>query len=257
MEFPKPPLVFKTYQDVKNNLVYWTIVLLTFSSVYIYLVFLDASTKKDIIEIINKVGENPLVSTAGGAALLVIYVGVSTFLIYGLQIHDKIYDKFFIKWRDAYDLEFILPKLIEPIKQHLPENFFDFASKYKYKFMKPYYDFVGDEKKGIEENTRVRFYERVTWYWITQLNEIFTIILITGTLIYFIISNNTGLSPNMISKAILSLLMFGVINRGFGGYFRKTVREATIDEIEEIHSKKGNIAQIKKRYIELCNSHKL
>jgi len=252
-----PPLTFKTYQDVKNNLVYWTMILLMLTSVYVYFVFLETSTRDDIIEIVTKVGQNGLLSTLGGGVLILIYSGVSIFLIYGLQIHDKIYDNFFIKWRETYDLEFILPALTEPIKQHLPKNFLDFASKYKYKFMKPYYDFVGDGKKGIEDNTRVRFYERVTWYWITQLNELFVIILIMSTLLYFIISSNTGLTPNVIYIVILSLILLGAINRWFVSYFRKTVREATIDEIEEIHSNKENIAQIKKIYTELCKSHKL
>jgi len=252
-----PPLIFKTYQDVKTNLVYWTMILLTLSSIYFYFVFLDSPSRQDIIDIVINVGENTLVSTVGGAVAILIYAGISIFLIYGLQIHDKIYDKFFIKWRDSYDLEFILPRLISPVKDRLPENFIDFASKYKYKFMKPYYDFVGDEKKGIEDNTRVRFYERITWYWITQLNEIFILTLIISTLIYYIVSINTDLLPNLISLAILILVILGLINRVLVRHFRKIVAEATIDEIEEIHSKKENIAQIKRRYKELCNSHNL
>lgn len=121
--------------------------------------------------------------------------------------------------------------------------------------MKPYYEFVGDGKTGIDDNTRVRFYERVTWYWISQLNEIFIIVLIISSLLYTAIQNNPSLQPNAISLLIMT--GFGFMNRWFAGYFREKVKDATKDEIEEILSKQENIERLKEQFIHLCNTHQL
>lgn len=253
----KPPLVFKTYQDVKNNLVYWTSILLLLSSIVIYVLILNPSQQQSVSDFVTSLASNAFLAALIGVLTLGLYGVIAIGLIYGIQIHDLVYDKLIIKWREAYDVDFILNKLTEPIKSELPKNFRDFAIRYRYQFMKPYYEFVGDGKKGIEENTRVRFYERVTWYWITQLNEIFILFFLIGTPIYVSAYSSSSMTINRFAIFILALVGLGLLNRWFIRLTRKATAEATLDEIEEILSKPENVNNLRERYNQLITGYKL
>jgi hypothetical protein len=252
-----PPLVFKTYQDVKNNLVYWTFVVLLLSTAVIYLLILNPIQKQAVASFVASLGTNGFVAALAGSLLISIYGIIAIGLIYGIQIHDIVYDRIIIKWRERFDTEFILTKLTEPIKQDLPKNFLDYAIHYRYQFMKPYYYFVGDGKKGIEENTRIRFYERVTWYWITQLNEIFILLFLIGTPIYVLAYSSGSLTTSSFAIFVLSLTTLGLVNRWFIRLTLNATAQATLDEIEEILAKPKNIQYLKESYTQLCNSYKI
>jgi hypothetical protein len=65
-------------------------------------------------------------------------------LIFYFEMHDKIYDRYVIKWRHFYDLDFILPALTRPFTCDMDARFYLVAEHNMYEFMKPYYEFVGD-----------------------------------------------------------------------------------------------------------------
>jgi hypothetical protein len=259
---PNLPNVYKTYQDVKKILVHWTTVLLAIISFLIIFVYLTSSQRSSIWNFIANLCKNNEWITALLSVIIVGFVGfiyhwISFVLINFIQIHDLIYDKIFIKWRERFDIELILLKLTDPFKTKLPRNFNDFAKKYRYEFMKPYYHFVGDGKPGIDQNTRIRFYERITMYWVTQLNEIFILLLllITPTLILL----RVPLSFDIFSFCvfILSLLFAMLLNRWL---IRKTViyaQQTTLDEIEEILKKTENRKYLEKEYLNLLATYKL
>lgn len=248
---PNPPLVFKTYQDVKNNLVYWTTVLLLLSTLIIYLLILNQPQQKAVNDFIASLGTNAFVAALSGVSVIGIFFVIAIGLIYGVQIHDLVYDKLIIKWRERFDTEFILHSLTEPIKADLPKNFSDFAIRYRYQFMKPYYEFVGDGKKGIEENTRIRFYERVTWYWITQLNEVFILFFLIGTPVYVLAYSSNSISTSTLAAYMLALVGLGIINRWLIRLTKSATAQATQDEIDEILSKQENIDALRERYKQL------
>ncbi len=251
------PLIYKTYQDVKNNLIYWTIILLIISGTIVYFLFLNDQDRTQLNDLVKTIGSNSFMGSIAGIAMFGVIATIAVILISGIQIHDKIYDKLFIRWRESYDVEFILPKLIEPIKNDLPKNFKDFARKYKYEFMKPFYEFVGDRKPGIAENTRIRFYERVTWYWATQLNEIFILIFLLWSPIFLLLNQGNNSSVLKITVFILILLVVGILNRWLVRNSRQEVIQATSDEIEEILAKPMNVKKIKSQYVKLCKTHRL
>ncbi len=254
---PKLPLVFKTYQDVKNNLVYWTMLLLMVSTAIIYLLILNHAQRQPIIDFVTSLGSNGFVAAVASGLIIVLYAIFAVGLIYAVQIHDLVYDSKIIRWRERYDVDFILTKLTEPLKSDLPTNFADFAVRYRYQFMKPYYDFVGDGKRGIEENTRIRFYERVTWYWVTQLNEIFILLFLIGTPIYVLVYPGSGLSLNSFATFMLVLVVLGLINRWLIRLTRNATAQATIDEIDEILEKQENIERLRESYKKLCVTYRL
>jgi len=250
------PLVYKTYQDVKNNLIYWTFILICISLAMVYFLFLEQKHRNWLIDLVTKIGSNSLISTLAAAVLIGAITIIAIILISGIEIHDKIYDKLFIKWRDTYDVELILTNLIEPIRTELPKNFKDFARKYKYEFMKPFYEYVGDGKSGIAENTRIRFYERATLYWATQLNEIFIVIFLVWSPVYLIINQDNNVDDR-IAFFMLALIVVAFLNRWAIRKTRQEMAQATLDEIEEIISKTNNVKSLKNRYKKLCATYKI
>ncbi len=254
---PNWPLVYKTYQDVKNNLIYWTVILLIPTTIIIYFLFLNQSQQTLISDLITNIGANSLLATLASAICIASYSFLAFVLIYGMQIHDLVYDKYIIKWRERYDTEFILPRLTEPFKDDLPKNFSDYAKHYRYKFMGPYYDFVGDLKGGIEENTRIRFYERVTWYWITQLNEIFILVFLITTPVFVLFTSGANFNLHRFAIFMLILITLGLFNRWLVRRSLMATTEATQDEINEILAKPKNVKTLRQRFIKLCKENKL
>lgn len=251
-----PPLVFKTYQDVKNNLAYWTTVILVVLTLVVYFVVLGANDRQSIDTFVSSMAGDPVRASLWLGLIGLAEGVIAILLIHVFQIHDVVYDGLIIKWRERYDVEFILPKLTEPIAYALPKNFSDYAVRYRYNFMKPYYDLVGDEKPGITVNARVRFYERITLYWITQLNEIFILLLIIITSAY-VIFFSSSLTLQSFAVLLLVLIGLGILNRWFIRITRKAVAQATLDEIEEIHAIADNIPKLQEQYKKLCDSHKI
>lgn len=161
---------------------------------------------------------------------------VSWLLIFIFEMHDKIYDRYVIKWRYYYDLDFILPTLTRPFACDMDPQFFFTAQQHMYEFMKPYYDFVGDgeRKYPITKNLLVRFYESVTKYWITQINEILLIGAFVLDWVYFFIYRSLQLPIDMVAVWSLTLPVLFFINRIAAAHFRNSVRRSTLDEIEDI-----------------------
>lgn len=251
------PLVYKTYQDVKNNLVYWTFILLVASSAIIYFLFLNSIQQDALVSLITNIGANPLFATIAGAILISIYFLAAYLLVYIFQIHDVLYDKFIIRWRERYDIEFIIPRITESFKQQLPKNFTDFTSHYHEKFMVPFYKFVGDRQNGISENTRIRFYESVTPYWATQLNEIFILSFLVITPIFVLQPTHGGFNLTTFSLFMLILIFLALLNRWFIRLTLVNTKKRTEEEIDEILSKSKNKEILRQSYIKLCADNRL
>ncbi len=250
------PLVFKTYQDVKNNLAYWTFVILVAMTLTFYYIVLGPTYRQAIDKFVQSLSSSPIYSALWLSTLTLFESFVAVCLIHIFQIHDNVYDKLIVKWREKFDVEFILPKLTEQISYALPKNFLDYAIRYRYKFMKPYYDLVGDGKPGIADNTRVRFYERVTGYWVTQLNEIFILLFLIMTSFY-VIFLDTSLTLQTFASLVLVLVGLGLLNRGFVRMAQQATAQATLDEIEEILAKSENLPKLQEQYKKLCAEHKI
>src|SRR5713226_94585 len=65
------------------------------------------------------------------------FVFLSWFLIFVFEVHDKVYERYFIRWRYFYDLDLILPTLTRPFGPALDPQCFDTAGGHLYQFMKP------------------------------------------------------------------------------------------------------------------------
>lgn len=226
----------KQYQDVKANLAWYTSITLTIIGILLYLFILPDKHRQVLTTLF---GSLPSYNIIGVGVIFVFSNLVGWLLIFGFEFHDKIYDRYFTRWRFNYDLYFILPALVRPFTNKLNIQFFSFAKNNKYKFMNPFYHFVADyeHKHKIRENLIVRFYEAVTNYWITQINEILCFFLLWISFIYYFVYTKLNLPLNTIINMNFIIIFLFLINRWLVRISKQKVKIATSDEIEDIHDR--------------------
>lgn len=228
----KPTAKLETYQDVKVNLAWYTSVLLLIIFI-LGCFFLFGET---FVEWLRNFKDR--LSSIIGSTISMITVSffVGWILVFLFEIHDKIYDRYVIRWRYYYTLDFLLPYLTKPIANRLDKSFWHKASQNIYEFMKPFYVFVGDgeDENRINKNLRVRFYERIMKYWITQINEI-VLFLCFIAIIFFTYMKMVPYTK--LTYSYITIILFFLVNRLFIRFARDGARQTTMDEIEEIHKK--------------------
>ncbi len=228
----KPTAKLETYQDVKVNLTWYTSVLLL--GIFILGCFLLFG--ETFVEWLKNFKEKWINNLGSAVSIMFIFSFISWVLVYLLEIHDKIYDRYVIRWRYYYTLDFLLPYLTRPIANRLDKSFWHKASQNIYQFMKPFYVFVGDgeDESRINKNLRVRFYEKVMKYWITQINEI---VLFSYFITIVFLTYKKTLPYTKLTYSYMVISIFFLINRLLIKLFRDGTRQATMDEIEAIHEK--------------------
>jgi hypothetical protein len=236
----EPSAAPKTYQDVKSTLRWYTVAASAPVALFLSLYLVPESERKHIEDIFSRLSASPIISSIGATALITgAFVLLSWFFIFIFEIHDKVYDRYFIHWRRFYDLDLILPTLTRPFGPHLDPQFFDTAAKHLYKFMKSYYHFVADGQHDhkINENLILRFYEAVTKYWLTQINEVLLIAALAIDFIYLWVYQDLNADSSRVAITCFVLIACWVLNRASAQLFLRSVRRATLDEIEDIHSR--------------------
>jgi len=134
-----PSIYPKQYQDVKANLQWYTTIILGLIGLVFYLFILPDKHRQTVDTIFGQIPPSPIV----GSGIIVVFFGfLGWLLIFGLEIHEKVYDRYFTRWRFYYDLDFILPTLVRPFTHRLDRRFFQVAQNNRYKFMKLFYHFV-------------------------------------------------------------------------------------------------------------------
>ena len=230
----------KTYQDVKNTLRWYTLAASAPVGMFLYFYLIPEPQRKRIEDLFSKFSSAPIISSIGAAALITgCFVFLSWFLIFVFEVHDKVYDRYFIRWRYFYDVDLILPTLTRPCAPALDPRFFDTAGRHLYHFMKPYYHFVadGEHDHKISENLILRFYEAITKYWITQINEVLLIAALIIDFVYFWIYRQLNMDFERVSLTCFIIIVCAIVNRAGAQLFLNSVRRATLDEIEDIHGR--------------------
>jgi len=223
---------FKSYQDVKNVLHWYTYFVSMIMSLLAYFLVIPQQHKLILNTVFGNINE---VVPVGIVITAIFGFVISLLFVHMFEVYDKVYDRFVIKWRYKYAKGYILPELISPFKEKIDKEFLETASKNMREFMNIFYSFVGDYDVKIRKTAVVRFYDAIWKYWATQINEVFFIIfamMLVGYTLYYVIQDLQVVS--MITPSILIVVM-GIINRAISKYFLKYVRIMTKEEIEEIH----------------------
>lgn len=200
------------YQDVKATLQWYLAILMSILGIAFYAVILPPEHREMVSTLSGLIPSSQLV---GSGVLMVLCGFVGWVLVFGLEIHDKIYDRYVVRWRHDYDLRFVLPALVRPMASELSPRFHEVAAENRYEFMKAFYHFVADYEHDhkVMENLVVRFYEAVTKYWITQLNELAFIFVYVALVTYYFVYRAHGMALDRIALATFALVAVFVLNR--------------------------------------------
>ncbi len=193
-----------------------------------------------------------------GITNIVIFTIVSYLLIEVLKIHDHFYDRYIIRWRKYYDRDFILPRLCKPFLSNTSsDRFFEEANHNKSRFMQElYYPFVGDEIEKINKNLRTRFYEVITIYWFTQVNEFAFILSFIILNILAISTRDQGLLQNLPFYLLFLLILF-IINWLWRKANHPKLENATIAQINDIHDNPALLKELEDRFKRICSRYNI
>ena len=222
------PVNFETYQDVKANLALATTGILFVAALFVYWILPESQ--------IRAIGSLRLPGWAKGVGIAVLLPAIALVLVYGIQLHDRVYDRYVVKWRDSYDIDFIIPAVCHPYEAKLDPNFYPVARSNRRFFMTNlYYQFLHDRNNPDFQNVIVRFYERVTNLWTVEIMEAIVYLLLMLTAVYFPLYRRLGLP---VGKLVLLLLVFSLglaLTSALGRSAQQSTRDATQEEIDAIH----------------------
>ena len=227
---------YETYQDVKQTLYAWGRWVWFAALTVIYYGVFSTGTRKAVADHLpGWIPVRDAVARVGPlAALLVLGTLVSHVVTHVLEAHDRFYDRYIVRWRRRYDERVILARLLVPVHPQVAATARAFYQKSSREFMqKAYYHFVGDREPRIRHNLVVRFYERVTKYWLTQIIELAIVVLGVTVAVHGIL---TGLASWALVRRLAYVVLAFAITRLAARLALKAVRVATEDEIEDIHS---------------------
>lgn len=246
---------FSTYQDVRTNLATWSV---AFWTVCVFVSWQYVLTPEHRLFLATLVpGTIQWVRDLGKfAAAVAIGTLLSVVLVHWLEIHDHWYDRYIVHWRRSYVRDFMIPALLDPYVSRLPDGCVALAQEDWKQFMGPhFYEFAGDRHTKISPNLLVRFYERVTKYWLAQLAEIAALLLIIASAIYWLLVvalAGAALAESAIWVWGVSVVVL-LLSRGIAVGLRGPIREATQAEIDAIHSKCS--AEFEKALSAFCAKH--
>lgn len=245
------PFNYETYQDVRTNIAVYTAVALGLSALVFYAFVITSTQREWMSQVFHQ-------EYLGYFVTPLFFLILGYFLIEVLKVHDKIYDRYIVKWRLKYDLTTILPALIEPFENTTDSQFLDTAKSNRTDFMERlYYEFVGDREHEypITKNYLVRFYEAISAYWYTQVNDIILILLSVISIVLLINALATSQNPNRFIITIGVIATLFIVNRFAVKRSRSSVAQATMREIHDIHEK--YLVVLENRMIELHREHGL
>lgn len=250
---------YDSYQDVRRNLFKYSIPVLIVAGFFWYLYILPPK-HREIANILLKhlSEEQPWKGILGSVTGVTVFSCIAFILTEIFQIHDHWYDKYIIRWRYSYAVDFIIPRLVQPFASSLNERFYEEAEKHTAKFQEDlFYPFVGDRDSKIGKNKIVRFYEAVTLYWLTQINEIVIFILMLSVGFYRIYGPcDHSYISSLLNDFIILVICF-LFNRLAVRWTRSQVRQATAEEIRAIHADHTLTSDLDKRLRKLCADYNI
>jgi len=225
---------YETYQDVKSTLSLWVTPVWAGMLLCLYYLILAEPHRQAVVKSLPEAEE--WIGSTGVFGALVIVGGILSYvLVHLIELHDHVYDKYVIGWRDSYAKEKMIPALLAPYRAGCPDGFMEYAIGNPGKTLdRLFYRFASDRDTKIGKNLLVRFYERVTKYWLTQHLEIAVILLVVTSVLYQMAWS--GGSVRWFTVVLVGSLLVFVTNRCIASSLRKDLWEVPQEEIEAIHA---------------------
>jgi hypothetical protein len=248
---------YDTYQDVRHNLFLYSTPFLVCAGFFAFFNVLPKPHQQTVVQFLESMSNTqPMKGLLGTGIGVLAFAGVAFLLTEVIQVHDQWYDKYIIKWRLQYATDFILPRLIQPWASRTNYRLFDAAEANIRQFQERlYYPYVGDRDLKIPKNKLVRFYEVVTVYWLTQINEI-VLLALSAVIIYYGFRGPVDLAyrTTLFNDMALFMVLF-LLNRIWVRASRSKVRRATEDEIRAILDSDELRNDLERRLVRICQDY--
>lgn len=183
----------------------------------------------------------PLRSTGGElVSFAAVAVVLAFFGIHVLKVHQSVYDRHLVKWRQRHDADFILRRLFAPYAHALVQHFDEILKRKSLEILrKVFCPFVTHGRSLIDARLIQRFYRALTVYWISQLNEMALLLWFLSAALYALLGRWTGAISEqhqafLVVPLVTSLFAAAANAFGFVRFARRTVRARAADEIDEI-----------------------
>jgi hypothetical protein len=250
---------YDTYQDVRKNLFFYSLPSLIVAGFFCYSRILPPAHQTAIWSIFSYVSKSEGWKMLSGSGFGILLFSVIAYLMTEVfQVHDQIWDKYLKKWRYYYAIDYILPRLVQPFACHLNYRFMEEAETRVGPFQEElYYPFVGDRDAKIPKNKLVRFYEVITVYWLTQINEIVLFMLGGVVAAYAFIGPADAAYRTLLLSDCGVLIVVFLINRLWTRHALAKVRRATEEEIRAIHADVTLLGELESRLKKLCVNYSI
>jgi hypothetical protein len=248
---------YDTYQDVRKNLFFYSIPSLIVAGFFCYWRILPPGHQRAISSLFSYISHNDFWNGVFGTGAGIVLFSLAAYLLTEIfQVHDQWWDKYIRRWRYYYAIDYILPRLVQPFGCHLNYRFREEAEKRVRIFQEDlYYPFVGDRDVKIPKNKLVRFYEVITPYWLTQINEL--VICVLGLVVVFYAFKGPADKEYwslLLSDSGILVLAF-IVNRLLARGALGKVRRATEEEIRAIHEDGKLLGELESRLRKLCSDY--
>jgi hypothetical protein len=252
-----PAFTYDTYQDVRKNLFRYSAITLNLAGFAAYQWILPPSHQQWVSKWFEYLSKNPVAGgLLKGGVGIAIFSGLAFVLIEFLKVHDRIYDKYVVRWRLRFDTDFILQRLLNPFGHRVSRKFYAEAERNLRDFMERlYYPFVGDRDGKIGKNAIVRFYERITIYWLTQVNEIIIGLVVALIAAYRFFGPPEDQYRAQLLTVLLAVIVVFLVNRLWMYSARVEVRQATAEQIDQITDQ--HQPDLEQRLQTLCAAHQI
>lgn len=250
---------YDTYQDVRHNLFLYSTPFLIGAGFFAFFCVLPMPSEQAVVRFLESVSNTqPWKGLLGTGIGAVAFGGVAFLLTEIIQIHDQWYDKYVIKWRHQYAIDFILPRLVQPWASRTNYRLFEAADANARQFQERlYYPYVGDRDLKIPKNKLVRFYEVVTVYWLTQINEI-VLLAVSAMIVYYGSRGPVDVSyrTTLFNDLVIVIVAF-IVNRAWARASLGKVRRATEEEIRAILDNADLRNDLERRLVRICQDYSI
>jgi uncharacterized membrane protein len=250
---------YETYQDVRHNLFLYSTPVLIAAGFFAFFGILPPKHQQLVTGFLEALSTaQPWKGMLGAGVGVIAFAGVAYFLTEIVQVHDQWYDKHVIKWRHPYATDFMLPRLIQPWASRINYRIHEVADQNTGDFMERlFYPYVRDRDLKIPKNKVIRFYEVVTIYWLTQINEIVLLALA------FLIAGYGYTGPvelgyrTLLFKDLVFIFALFIFNRIWVRASRDKVRRATAEEIRAILDDEELSKDLETKLAKICRDYSL
>jgi hypothetical protein len=228
-----PVFTLSTYANVKTNLCWAAAVFLAVIEFFSLMWLFTPGQRDWVLHYGNQIGLSQVVSVAG---VFVADYFFAYWLVTAFRVHE-LWDTYVSRWRRDYDVDFILPRLVEPFAAEISEQFAAKVRLQRDRAMSVlFYHFVRDEDPVIGKILIVRFYDAIFNYWVCQYVEIALALIVVELLALAAGDQSQGAAWTYLLPWIAGAVVLLVLNRiVIRSLVLPRVRARTGEEIDEIH----------------------